>query len=182
MAEPQAYLERSLSCPPRRRPFRFGDGGFVQGTTVAEQLRTFGGKLFRLEAHIERLFRSLAICRGRSGRDARASWPKSPRNWPPRNHALLAAGDDLGLTHVRHARPLRSHGCGRVAPTVCLHTFPLRFDLWADKYTQRRIAGHDRRRAGLGPLLAAGVEMPQPHALLPGRSAGAARVFPAAGP
>ena len=35
--------------------------GFVQGVTVAEQLRTFGGKLFRLDLHLARLARSLEI-------------------------------------------------------------------------------------------------------------------------
>ena len=37
------------------------DTGFVQGVTVAEQLRTFGGRLFRLDLHLERLARSLEI-------------------------------------------------------------------------------------------------------------------------
>ncbi len=37
------------------------DSGFVMGITVAEQLRTFAGQLFRLEAHLQRLSRSLEI-------------------------------------------------------------------------------------------------------------------------
>ena len=37
------------------------DAGFLQGTTVTEQLRTFGGQLFRLEQHLQRLSRSLEI-------------------------------------------------------------------------------------------------------------------------
>ena len=36
------------------------DQGFVQGVTVAEQMRTFGGKLFRFPEHVDRLRRSLA--------------------------------------------------------------------------------------------------------------------------
>ena len=60
MPEPKAYLNGHwIAAAEARLPV--SDGGFVQGTTVAEQLRTFGGQLFRLEAHVDRLLRSLAI-------------------------------------------------------------------------------------------------------------------------
>ena len=60
MTDPQAYLNgRYVASSEALLPVT--DGGFVQGTTVAEQLRTFGGRLFRLEAHIGRLFHSLEI-------------------------------------------------------------------------------------------------------------------------
>jgi branched-subunit amino acid aminotransferase/4-amino-4-deoxychorismate lyase len=37
------------------------DAGFVLGTTVTEQLRTFRGRLFRPKEHFKRLARSLEI-------------------------------------------------------------------------------------------------------------------------
>ena len=37
------------------------DMGVVQGVTISEQMRTFGGKLFRLDEHLQRLRRSLQI-------------------------------------------------------------------------------------------------------------------------
>ena len=60
MEPSQAYLDgrfvpaSSVSVSPV-------DAGFVLGATVAEQLRTFGGQLFRLEAHLARLQQSLRI-------------------------------------------------------------------------------------------------------------------------
>jgi len=45
----------------------------------------------------------------------------------------LAEGDDLGLTMFVTPGPYRLAGKSPGA-TVCLHTFPLRFDLWAHKY------------------------------------------------
>src|SRR5262245_9811808 len=60
MSEPQAYLNGryipwSQTCIP------VWDMGFVLGATVAEVVRTFSGRPFRLESHLERLARSLAI-------------------------------------------------------------------------------------------------------------------------
>ena len=37
------------------------DAGFILGTSVAEQLRTFGGRLFHLADHLERLAHSLIV-------------------------------------------------------------------------------------------------------------------------
>ena len=60
MNEAQAYLNgRFVPCTQASIPI--SDAGFVLGATVSEQLRTFGGKLFRLEAHLERLAHSLEV-------------------------------------------------------------------------------------------------------------------------
>jgi len=59
-SEPQAYLNGQW-LPASQASIGLADAGFVLGATVSEQLRTFGGKLFRLEAHLDRLERSLAI-------------------------------------------------------------------------------------------------------------------------
>jgi branched-subunit amino acid aminotransferase/4-amino-4-deoxychorismate lyase len=113
------------------------DAGFVQGTTVAEQLRTFGGKLFRLEAHVERLFRSLAIVEV-NPRLTKNQLAQIASELVAHNHALLTAGDDLGLamliTPGEHLPMVPAKSAKPRGPTVCLHTFPLRFDLWAHKY------------------------------------------------
>ena len=58
--EPQAYLDgRFIPATEARIPIY--DTGFALGATVTEQLRTFGGRLFRLKDHLERLGRSLEI-------------------------------------------------------------------------------------------------------------------------
>ena len=46
---------------------------------------------------------------------------------------LLAPGDDLGLT-MFVTPGLYDLGGASASPTVCLHTLPLRFRQWADKY------------------------------------------------
>ena len=62
MSDPLAYLNGRY-LPFSQAAISVTDGGFVQGVTVAEQLRTFGGKLFRLEQHLARLARSrLSLC------------------------------------------------------------------------------------------------------------------------
>ena len=110
------------------------DAGFVQGTTVAEQLRTFGGKLFRLEAHLERLFRSLAIVEVDAGLKIE-EFARIAEELVARNHALLARGDDLGLSMFVTPGPYPPMASGPpLGPTVCMVTFPPRFDLWASKY------------------------------------------------
>ena len=96
MTEPKAYLNGHW-FPPREAGLPVSDGGFVQGTTVAEQLRTFGGQLFRLEAHVDRLLRSLAIVEFDAGLTARELCDIAAE-LADTNHALLAPGDDLGLS------------------------------------------------------------------------------------
>jgi branched-chain amino acid aminotransferase len=105
----------------------------VQGTTVAEQLRTFGGKLFRLEAHLERLFRSLAVVEVDCGMPL-DELAQVAVDLAAHNHPLLTPGDDLGLAiFVTPGSYAPMSGASSV-PTVCLHTFPLSFKLWAHKY------------------------------------------------
>jgi branched-chain amino acid aminotransferase len=135
MPEPQAYLN-GYFVDASQAAVSVADAGFVQGTTVAEQLRTFGGKLFRLEAHVERLFRSLAII------DLQAplhfdELAQIAEELAARNHALLEEGDDLGLTMFVTPGIYAPMAAGKSdQPTICIHTFPLRFGLWAHKFRE----------------------------------------------
>ncbi|MHC4176946.1 MAG: aminotransferase class IV, partial [Planctomycetota bacterium] len=133
MDEPQAFLNGKW-VPASEAAIPVGDAGFVLGATVTEQVRTFGGKLFRLEDHLARLERSLRIV----GVDPVMSVDRLgqvARDLVARNHRLLAPGDDLGLSifvtpgaYAAYSPP------GPASPTVCLHTYPLPFRLWAEKY------------------------------------------------
>ncbi len=49
--EPLAYLNGAL-IPASQAVLPVYDTGFVQGATVTEQLRTFGGELFRVPEHL----------------------------------------------------------------------------------------------------------------------------------
>ncbi len=133
MDEPQAYLNGRF-LPAATASISPVDAGFVQGATVAEQLRTFAGKLFHLDDHLARLEQSLRIVdvdplMGRREMAAVAE------ELAARNHALLEPGDDLGLSIIVTPGPYPAYSELREArPTVCLHTYPLPFRLWAEKY------------------------------------------------
>lgn len=73
--------------------------GFFGGDGVYEVTRTFGHKLFRLDDHLDRLFRSLAYVRIDTGlsRDALAS---ATQETLERNLGRLDADSDFALWHV----------------------------------------------------------------------------------
>ncbi len=133
MTEPEAFLNGRF-VPQSAATLPVYDAGFVLGITVAEQLRTFGGELFRVEAHLQRLARSLAIVGVAPGLELK-ELSDNARELARRNHRLLAAGDDLGLCMfvTPGAYPTMAP-LGKQGPTVVMHTFPAAFHLWADKY------------------------------------------------
>lgn len=142
VAEPEAFLNGRF-VPQSAAVLPVYDAGFVQGTTVAEQLRTFGGKLFRLEAHLGRLEHSLAIVGVDSGYSL-AQLAEAATELVRRNHRLLEPGDDLGLAMFVTPGPYPAMSPpGRHGPLVCMHTFPLPFYLWADKYQGESLATTD---------------------------------------
>jgi branched-chain amino acid aminotransferase len=109
------------------------DAGFLLGATVAEQLRTFQGRLFCLEKHLDRLEHSLAIV-GVDPRLSRQQLAAAAEELAKHNHEELAAGDDLGLTIFVTPGPYSTYVPEGGPPLVAMHTFPLSFRLWADKY------------------------------------------------
>src|SRR5689334_17657894 len=96
LTEPVAYLHGRW-IPLSRAAVSVFDGGFMQGTTVAEQLRTFGGQLFRLPQHLDRLARSLEIVGLDPGLSA-ADLTQIAETLVALNFRLLDPADDLGLT------------------------------------------------------------------------------------
>jgi branched-subunit amino acid aminotransferase/4-amino-4-deoxychorismate lyase len=133
MAEPFAFLNGRF-IPASEMRIHVGDIGFVQGATVAEQMRTFHGVLFRLEQHLERLNRSLEIV----GVDPHMS-PEQlaaiARRLASENHALLADGDDLALAiFVTPGIYPNYDPEGKSGPTVGMHTNPLPYRLWSQYY------------------------------------------------
>lgn len=133
MEEPQAFLNGQwIAASAAKLPVV--DAGFVLGATVAEQVRTFGGEPFRLLEHLARLERSLQVVGVDPGMtiDELAA---AARQLVARNHRLLEPGDDLGLSLLvtPGTYPTFSPStAGR--PAVCMHTYPLPFRLWAEKY------------------------------------------------
>ncbi|HUE72319.1 MAG TPA: aminotransferase class IV [Pirellulaceae bacterium] len=134
MPQPVAYLNGQI-LDSQSAVIPVTDAGFVQGVTVAEQLRTFGGKLFRLEKHLARLAHSLEIIGVDPGMPL-AEIGRVAEELAARNHALLDPADDLGLsifvtpgTYGAFSAAVPASG-----PTIGMHTYPLPFHLWHDKY------------------------------------------------
>ncbi len=112
-----------------------GDAGFVLGAAVTEQLRTFHGRVFLAGEHACRMTNSLAI----AGIDLPlplAEVFEAASEVAARNHALLEAGDDLGVCVVATPGDLPAqHGGVAGRPRVLVHSFPLAFPLWAEAYS-----------------------------------------------
>jgi len=105
------------------------DIGFSMGTTIVERLRTFGGKLFRTQQHLERLYRSLEIM----GWDAEALCQEigaALAGFIQRNGPLIAGDDDWTLSVF--ITPGKS--AAALKPTVCVHGSPLPFHHWAEQF------------------------------------------------
>jgi len=141
MAELVAYLNGAW-VPASQAAIPVTDAGFMQGVTVAEQLRTFNGKLFELPRHLARLSRSLEII----GVELPISIDElatRAQELADRNHALLQPGDDLGLsmfvTPGTYPTFIASSPAARTsspASFLGMHTYPLPFASWAHKYEQ----------------------------------------------
>lgn len=138
MSEPIAYVNGQW-VPASQAAIPFTDAGFVQGVTVAEQLRTFGGKLFELPRHLSRLARSLEII-GVELPVPLTELGTLANELAGRNHALLQTGDDLGLsmfvTPGTYSTFVATTPGSRPSPFLGLHTYPLPFGSWAHKYEQ----------------------------------------------
>ena len=104
------------------------DAGFLLGATVTERLRTFGGRVFRLAEHLDRLCNSLKIVGLDSDKICNQVATAVPE-FLQRNGALIGAGDDWSI--VAFATP---GVAGSDRPTVCVHGYPLPFKTWAAKY------------------------------------------------
>jgi len=135
MPQPIAFLN-GKTLPAREATLPIDDAGFALGATVTEQLRTFNGRLFRLDRHLERLAKSLEICGLDTGL-TRDDFARIAQKLVEHNFPLLAPGDDLGLCIFVTPGPYAGLSAGRSGgPTIGLHTFPLAFGLWAARYAE----------------------------------------------
>jgi branched-subunit amino acid aminotransferase/4-amino-4-deoxychorismate lyase len=111
------------------------DAGFVLGATVSEQVRTFGGKPYRLDEHLARLRRGLRITAidPVATTEQVASWAEE---LTAANHRLLDPADDLGLSIFVTPGPYPTMAPAGTdcEPTIGMSTYPLPFGLWADRY------------------------------------------------
>lgn len=136
MSEPLVFLNGKL-IPASQASLKIYDAGIVLGATVTEMTRTFRHQPFRLEDHVARLFRSLKYTRMDIGMTPDELVAVS-RELLTNNATLIGDNDELGLIHFVTAGEYPTYagsaaGGVRMTPTVCAHTFPMPFELWAER-------------------------------------------------
>jgi len=136
MAEPIVFLNDRM-VPASEARLQIYDGGIVLGATVTEMVRTFHHRLFRLEDHLKRLARSLKYVCFDIG-TTRNKLAQLAYTLVEHNSQFIEPDDELGLivfvTPGENAHYAASAGVSaRRTPTVCAHTFPLAWGLWAHK-------------------------------------------------
>lgn len=136
MTEALAYLNGRMMPASEARLAVF-DAGVVLGATVSELIRTFQHRLYRFEDHLDRLGQSLKTMRLEIGL-SRDDVISACNELVAHNAGLQDEDDELGLVAFVTAGEYPTYAgmsgrAARTAPTVCFHTFPLPFDLWAEK-------------------------------------------------
>ena len=111
MAELTVYLNGQL-VPESQATISINDSGFTLGDTVYEAARTFDGTLFKLDEHLQRLYRSLAYVRINPGLSP-AEMDRVVREVVERNRPVI--GNDfwvyiyisrgLYIDNIRHYMP-----------------------------------------------------------------------------
>jgi branched-chain amino acid aminotransferase len=136
VSEPVVYLNGRL-LPASEAHLTVYDAGVVQGATVTEQTRTFRHRPYRLGDHLDRLFRGLHYTRIDIGL-SKEELVRISEEVLVHNARLIDGDDDLGLIQFVTAGEYATYAGmsdrpARTAPTVCVHTYPLPFELWARK-------------------------------------------------
>ena len=123
------FVESSqLAIPPT-------DAGFLLGVTIAEQARTFGGRPFWLSQHLQRLSNGLGLAGIKPGIGMATLYTAS-QTVAKHNFSLHSRGegDDIGITIFVTPGAYSAYGVESDGPTVAIHTYPLQFRLWAERY------------------------------------------------
>ena len=114
------------------------DRGVVQGATVTELIRTFRRAPFRLSQHLDRFRHSLEYL-GVSITESDDKLSDIVRHLIESRERTLPPQSDLGIVifATPGTIPMYAGEVGPAhSPTVCVHTFPLPFRDWAQKYHQ----------------------------------------------
>jgi branched-chain amino acid aminotransferase len=137
MHEPIAYLNGQF-LPISQAALSVFDLGVVAGASVTEMVRTFRHIPFCLNEHLGRLEQSLQIVAIQSPVD-RDELRRICTKVIAENARLIPTDHDLGLiVFVTVGQNLTYLGQNELArartPSICVHTFPLPFELWSDQY------------------------------------------------
>jgi branched-chain amino acid aminotransferase len=135
MNGPIAYLDGDF-IPLSEARVSVLDQGFTMGVHAMELTRTFGQKLFRLEDHLTRLYRTLQTMRLDPG-ISRQEIELLSHEIVERNAEHFEHQEELGLIHFVTPGTTPSYTDvprEQIAPTFGMHTFSLNLAGFAEKY------------------------------------------------
>ena len=122
--ERMVYLNGDY-VPESRAMVHFHDRGFVYGDGVFDTARTFNGQAYRLQQHIERLFRSLRYLQIDPGLSA-SEFAAISEEVLARNRHLLGPNEDYWIfQRVTRGSAFPDGPGGRDGPTVIVYCVPL---------------------------------------------------------
>lgn len=138
-SEPIAWLNGQI-IPESQASLPVTDLGVVAGASVTEMIRTFHHKPFRLHAHVDRLQSSLRLLDFPTQLDPQV-FLSSVQEVTEHNAGLVPRQHDLGIiVFVTAGQNLTYLGASHKQladrGSVCIHTFPLPFEFWADLYSR----------------------------------------------
>ena len=135
MASRQVYLSGRM-IPEEDAKISIFDSAVLLGDTVTESTRTFAHKPFKLDLHVERLFKSLKVARIDPGCDA-SGMSRISRQVLEANLPLVGEHQDCWLVHnisrgacTPGPDPTVQHG----QATVMIYTLPMDLRGWAEFY------------------------------------------------
>lgn len=125
MTERLAYVNGRVA-PESQSTISIRDAGFIYGDAVFDTSRTFGGRLFRLDAHVDRLFDSLAYARIDPGM-TRAEIVDATEDLVERNLPMLGEGEDYWVTQriSSGVKAVDGAPAPNAGATVCIDCAPL---------------------------------------------------------
>ena len=128
-SERVAYVNGQI-VPESKAVVSIRDRGFLSGDAVFDTTRTFGGRIFRLDEHLDRFFNSLKYMRMDPGL-AKDDFARLTMKVLQANLPLLDDDDDYWVSQ-RVSRGVRVDGKDR--PTVIIECAPLPFKARARYY------------------------------------------------
>ena len=121
------------------------DRGFTVGDVVFDVARTFNGKSFRMEDHIQRLYRSLKFVRIDPGLSAKEMLDISEEVVQRNDHLRAEVGDFTITQFVTRGPGSSSRSAG--PPAVCVKVAPIGFGRFADLFKDGAHGVITRRRS-----------------------------------
>ncbi len=137
--EPLVYL-RGEFVPASEAHIAIYDAAVVLGATVTDLERTFNQRLFKLDAHMERFYRSCKYARIAPAIPIEEATRVAER-LVEHNAELLEPHRELACVQFISPGEFRVYAGaagapGDMEPTFCMHTFPLPFQFWSHYYTE----------------------------------------------